>query len=71
MTNELQDNAKSNERCRMCKHLRQLWWWKDYPRDKQYGWCCSPLGDVVMQLYNIDRVGDICEMYDRRAEQEF
>lgn len=53
--------------CRNCRYLRELWYWLDYPREKQYGYCCTVLeGEcVVMQLYNINN-NEGCEMFSRR-----
>ena len=57
------------ESCKTCKYLRELWWWKDYPKDKQYGHCCVVLEkeNVVMQLYGLlDKPGNRCEMYGNK-----
>lgn len=54
-----------NEMCKNCKFIRRLWWWKYYPKDKQYGWCCT-LFDceqndyTIMQLYT---PYGLCEMF--------
>lgn len=66
------------ERCSNCKFLRKLWWWNNYPYDKQYGYCCIALDvcrskdernelGVVMQLQNT--LGK-CEMYTEVEKDE-
>lgn len=54
-----------NEICKNCKHLRRLWWWKNYPKDKQFGWCCDLFNNkrddyTLMQLYSLY---SLCEMF--------
>lgn len=57
--------------CQNCKYLRDLWWWKDYPKDKQCGHCCVALEPegVVMQLYGTCDSADLCEMHRRKDER--
>lgn len=54
--------------CHNCRHLKDLWWWKNFPHEKQYGHCCVALESdgVVMQLYGICGTADLCEMHRRK-----
>ena len=56
--------------CATCKYSKELWWWKHYPQEKQYGHCCTALlGEgVVMQLYGkLDAPGSRCEMFSENG----
>lgn len=58
------------ESCKNCVHLRKLWWWKEYPKEKQYGWCCNLFDNnendyTLMQLYP-EKGWGFCECYQRR-----
>lgn len=63
------------ECCNNCMHIRQFWWWKNYPKEKQYGNCCVALNNnrqdgVVMQLYgDMDSPIQKCEMFMPFAEK--
>lgn len=58
------------ECCANCKYCHELWYWdsESYPRNKQYGHCCTVFHDhgedTVMQLYGLYGSGDFCEMYE-------
>lgn len=60
------------ECCRNCKYLRNLWWWKNYPEEKQYGYCCTLFNNsdddyTIMQIYDdIDQ--GMCECFSKADE---
>lgn len=63
------------EMCKNCAFCHTLWYWNDYPKDKQYGWCCTMFHDtgedVVMQLDSVDRPGvDMCECFTAKKGNE-
>ena len=59
------------ECCKNCVHLRELWWWKNYPNDMQKGWCCNLFDTkkddyTLIQLYSIDGETELCECFQKK-----